>query len=162
MVEQDDMIVNTEYFDKMIDRANGAMDCSELNALAKEAMDAIKAQQAAILKQIEALMPILALLHPPTSLTAIIKWVKNFITSFLTPYLQPYKTYVLQLTLMAEKLAELAAAMEAAAKRLTTCKMEISLDLPPITLPPFEFPEIEPDPVPDPSTTPPTTTSPTT
>lgn len=161
MIEQGDFIVNTEFFDRMIDRANGVLDCDELNELAKEAIDSVKAQQVAILKQIEDLLPILALLEAPTSLTAIIKWVKNFIKSFLAPYLGPYQTYLAQLTLMAAKMAELIAAFEAAAGRLTVCKVSVDLTIPTIELPPFNIPDLsDPPPVTDPTTDPaPTTTT---
>lgn len=160
MVEQGDMIVNTQYYDKLIERANSAIDCGEINELMAEAMAGLKAQQDAIAAKIAELQPLLALLKVPGSLSEIIKWLKTFIKNFLGPYLKPYATYVAQLALMEKKLVELIEAMEKAASRLTHCSITVDTKLPSLTLPPFDTSALD-DIVIDPATTDPTTSPPT-
>jgi hypothetical protein len=133
-------IFNTDHINALIDRINATQQCDELQALVGEVFASMQAQLDAIGDQLAMLQPLLDLLAVPTSLNAIISWLRNFITAFLGPYVAAYAKYAAQLTAVVAAIAQLEAAIEAAARRLTSCSISVpSLNKPPLPqLPPPE------------------------
>jgi hypothetical protein len=125
MIPQGDAVLNAKYFDDIIERVDNANSCQDLQDAVNTAFASINAQQQAILDQLEALLPILALLDPPSDPAEVITWVLNFITSYLTPALKPYTNYALQVAQMTAKIAELTSAIENASNRFNNCTVSI-------------------------------------
>ena len=125
MTPQGSNLIDVEYFNNMTRAINAASTCEELQALVDESFKSLASTKKAIQEELAKIAPMLALLTPPTSLGAIISWVKTFITSYLTPMVKPYLTYASQLTAMLAQIAALTAAIENAAKRLTSCQIKI-------------------------------------
>lgn len=133
-------IFNTDHINALVDRINATQQCGELQELVNEVYASMQAQLDAIGAQLAALQPLLDLLKVPTSLDAIISWLRNFITAFLGPYVAAYAKYAAQLAAVIIAIEQLTAAIEAAARRLTTCSIAVpSLNKPPMPhLPPPE------------------------
>lgn len=145
MIPQGQAIVNTAHLSSLIESIDSIDTCEALQEVVSDAFASIQAQQTAILAQLQTIQPLLALLQAPTSLTALINWVKTFITSFLTPYLKPYITYAAQVAELTQQVVQLSAAIQSAASRIQSCSINIpSLEMPDLELPPIEFPPPSP------------------
>lgn len=133
-------VFNTAHIDALVDRINSVNQCAELQELVNEVYATVQAQLDGIAAQIAALQPILQLLELPTTLTAVINWIKNFVTSFLGPYIKPIAIYAQQVALLTAAMVRLAAAIEAAAGRITSCSINVPELTPPAIppLPPLE------------------------
>lgn len=118
MSKQGESIINDSYFDSVVDRINGCLNCEQLEAAAGEALEAIQSQQAAIAEQLAKIAPMLALLSPPGSPTAVITWIKDFIEAYLTPSLKPSINYSLQLAQLTAKIAAVSSAISSASGRI--------------------------------------------
>lgn len=118
-------IINNAFFDSAINRINAIGSCGDLQIAVPDIMGPINEQKQAVLDQIASLAPMLALLNPPTSPTAVVTWAQNFITQFLTPALKPSITYNLELALLIGKISELTDAISAAADRFPNCTVTI-------------------------------------
>ena len=112
-------LVNTAFFDNLTAQVNALDVCSELQALADEAMAALQAQITAIEQQIAALLPVITI--PEANLGAIITWITNFVA----PYIAASEAYAAQAAQMATSIAALASAIENAASRITHCTVTV-------------------------------------
>ena len=127
MVPQGSTLLNTEYFDNLIETANNIQTCAELQLVANEAMASLGAVKEALNDEIAKLAPILALLTAPgVNLGQVVTWITNFIDGVLRPMYEPYITYEAQLILLTAKIAELTAALNDAAARIPHCTIHIT------------------------------------
>ena len=133
MQQQGTAATNPDFITNLTEQINGISICSELQELSDEVMQEIKFQLSGINLELDKLLPIHALLSPPTDLGSILSWINNLISSVITPLYKPYLTYIQQLTSLASELSTLVSAIEAAAARIGSCS--ISMDVPTITIP---------------------------
>lgn len=125
MQPQGTALLNAAFFASLTAQAQNIETCAELQALATTAMASIQAEKNAIEAQITALAPILALLTAPTSPTAAVTWIANFITGVLTPQYKPYLNYATQLTDLAASIASFTSAIESAAALIPSCTVTV-------------------------------------
>lgn len=133
MTPQGSSIINADYYRNVIKQIESINSCSMLQEYVDEVFAEIKAEQQAILDQIASLNIYLGLLNPPKSLSALIRWVGNFITAFIDPNVRPILILVAQLSEMVSVLSELKAAISTAADNIRTCSIDIP-GLPSISL----------------------------
>ena len=125
MIPQGSEIFNTQQIAALTTQVSAAASCADLQNLATDSIQSLLAYEDAINSQLAELAPMLALLTAPTSPTAVVTWVENYITNLLTPYLKPYVTYGTQLTEIAAQLAALEAAITSKAAEFTSCTITI-------------------------------------
>ena len=132
MIPQSSELVNTQYFQSLIDEVNSCPSCAQLQTLALDSLTAIGQQQDAVLEQQALLAPMVALLTPPTSPAAAVTWIQNFITDYLDPQLKPAVNYVAQTTALVAQVTELTAAITNAAAKFESCTVTIPPLPPPL------------------------------
>lgn len=131
MIPQSSEIINTQYFQSLIDEINSCPSCSQLQTLATDSLTAIAQQQDAVIEQQALLEPMLSLLTAPTNPTAAVTWIQNFITNYLDPQLKPAVNYVEQTTALIAQVTELTTAITDAASKFESC----SITIPPLPSP---------------------------
>lgn len=119
------MSINPAYFADLTEKVNNAQTCAELQAASAQIMDALNAQVSVIEAQITALGPLAALLSAPTSPTAAVTWITNFISAQIAPQYAAVAKYTAQVTQLATEISNLTGAIEAAASRIGNCSVSI-------------------------------------
>lgn len=135
---------NKSHIDALVARINAVTDCSELQQLVNEVFAMLQAEIDGINTQLGLLQPMLDLIKAPTSLSAIISWISNFITAFILPVVKPAMLYVQQITALVAAIAELQAAIQQAADNIKTCSVSIPQVTPPVLPELPQLPEIPP------------------
>ena len=120
--------INNSYFQSIIDDINSCTSCDQLQKAATDYIESLVNQQTAIEEQQASLAPALALLTAPTTPTAVITWITNYINDYLAPQLQPSVNYQTQLSETYAQTIELLSAIANAASKFTSC----NIDLPPV------------------------------
>lgn len=110
--------LNAAYFDSLTQQVNQVKTSAELQKLTDGLLPSLEANTSAINAQVAAFAPMLALLTPPTSPTAVVTWATDFITKILTPQLKPAITYATQAPLTLAATANLTAAIASASDRV--------------------------------------------
>lgn len=118
----------TSQINGLADDVNAVNPCAAIQFIVDEAMFEIQAEINAIEAQIAALTIIVTI---PTSLSGVIKWIKNFIG----PSNSALLAYIKQLVRMVAAIAELLVAIERAAARLQNCQIAISQPVVSVPLP---------------------------
>lgn len=122
MTPQGSSIINTEYFDNLIQSVENVQTCEELQKIASDAMATIGAVNGAITEEMAKLAPILALLTAPgANLTQIVTWITSLINGVLRPMYEPYITYQAQIVALTAKVAQLTSAINDAKSRIPHC-----------------------------------------
>lgn len=138
MQPQGTAATNDDVFTQLTAEVNSIDTCKELQAFVGGAFASLQAQENAIVMQLAALTPILALLvSPGASLGAIVSWITNFITAVLKPLVAPVVTLELQVAKYAAEIGQLTAAVGAAAARIGNCSVSVPAltGVPPATPP---------------------------
>lgn len=136
MIAQGSEIVNTAYFDKLIDRVNSATSTAELQSHVNDAFGSLSAHKSAVLAQIEYLTPYLALLTLPAANPAeIVIWLGKLVTSLVAPQVAAAATYATQLTTLTAKVTDLTSAVQSAEQRLKNKAEQAGNTVPSITIP---------------------------
>jgi len=125
MNPQGSSIVNTSQYDSMKKRVESVTSCEQLNSVGTEILDSLKAETDAITEQLEKSMPLLALLDPPTSPTAVIDWIKGLIDNLIAPLAKPAITYPTQIAARAVAVADLIAAINKKASEFQECSITL-------------------------------------
>lgn len=126
MLPQGTSLINTDQFTNMIDSINTCKECAQLQELVDEAYASLNAMIDGAKEELMKLMPVISLTSGPSvNLGAIVTWINTFIDTVLTPLIKPTITYAAQLTATLAAIEEVAAAIEAAAARLTSCTITI-------------------------------------
>jgi len=138
VIPQGSAVINTAYFDSLVDRLNSAVDISDLQDTVDDAFGSLSAHKAAVMAQIEALAPFLALLNPPTiDPSKIVTWITSLITTQIAPQVQVYTQYATEIAMLTSKVGELTSAVSAAEQRLKDKAATIGGTLPSISIPSF-------------------------
>jgi len=125
MNPQGSSIVNTSQYDSMKKRVESVTSCEQLNSVGTEILDSLKAETDAITEQLEKSMPLLALLDPPTSPTAVIEWIQGLIDSLITPLAKPAITYQAQIPIRAAAIADLVSTINKKASEFQECTLTL-------------------------------------
>jgi Mg2+ and Co2+ transporter CorA len=117
--------INVEYIENLAKQIDNATDCEVLlniiNTHIKVLTDLV---QSLIELQNELLASFLQLLKIPTSLPAIIRWIKKFITGTILPQLRAYINIALQIIALIRALTTLANSITNARTKLEQCLLE--------------------------------------
>ena len=136
MNAQGSEIVNTAFFDGLVDKVNSATSTAELQKHVNSAFGALSAHKAAILTQVENLAPWLELLSLPAANPAeIVTWLGKLVTAQIAPQVAAATTYAAQVTATVSKAAELATAVRNAEQRLKEKAEAAGQTVPAITIP---------------------------
>ena len=126
MVPEETEVVNVQYFQALVARAETIVTQSALQELVDEAFGTLNEVFGAIGAEVAALTPIVALLSPPTSPSAVVGWVGNFIALQLQPQLYPVVTsYVAQVAALTTQVGALTQAIEKQAEAIAGCVVTI-------------------------------------
>jgi len=118
-------VLNAAYYTSLTQQINGASSCAQLQNLVSEAMLAVINTQSSLTDQLAIYEPMLALLTPPTTPTAVITYIQTLITAYLTPQLAPAITMAAQLAATIAEIAALTAAIESAASKFPSCSITL-------------------------------------
>lgn len=139
MTQQNSGIIDTAYFaslSKQLDLVSARIDkippnlrttanaeakqvSDELQTLVDRVMPPIKHQYSAILSELEALQPALALLEMNIAdLPSVITFLTSFLEHVLTPMLKPYITQTAQITAMTAQVATLTSKITSVASKV--------------------------------------------
>lgn len=117
--------INVEYIENLAKQIDSATDCEVLlnivNTHIKVLQDLI---QSLIAAQQEIINNFLQLLKIPTSLRAIIRWVKKFVTGAILPQLRAFINMALQIIALIRALSTLANSITNARTKLQQCALE--------------------------------------
>ena len=120
-------LINTEYFDQIIDTIDTAPDCQTLKDIAAEYREEIQKQieeQTAVLAKINT--PDLAILATtPTTLPEQIAWTAAYIDYNIAPVIEEISNISSQITATQAQLARLIAAVGNKASQFTNCTVPI-------------------------------------
>lgn len=131
MLEQGTELVNTDYFDSLIDKINSATNAAELQIYINEAFPSLAAQKTAITAQIKSLAPFLELAKTPSAAVlggganGIVSWITKLISASILPQITAYENYAAQMTLLVEKISKLEAAVSNAANKINATSITI-------------------------------------
>jgi Mg2+ and Co2+ transporter CorA len=117
--------INVEHIENLAKQIDNATDCEVLleiiNTHVRAVNDLVKSL---IATQLEILESILPLLKIPTSIRAIIRWIKKFVTGTILPQLRAYINMALQIIALIRALTTLANSITNARTKLEQCALE--------------------------------------
>lgn len=117
-------IINTAYYDSVVDRIKSCGTCEDIQAALNDATGSVAAQQAALTAKLAALQPYMALASPPGANPAqIVTWITDFIKAQIEPMIKPTVTIPLQLAQLGALPAKFASAAAEAKARLPNCSI---------------------------------------
>jgi hypothetical protein len=112
-------IINTAWFDAIVEKINAARNSLDLQEYASEALEPVSAQITVAEQKLAQLSPYLALLTMPTPTPqAIISWLTSLVAAQVQPQVQAYYTYVQQLATIEAQISRVQSAISAAEQRI--------------------------------------------
>lgn len=119
-------VINTQWFDHVVDELDALSFCPDLQGLADKLMAKIQKLLDSVDKKIQELAPYLELLtNPGAVLVKLGEWVKKFIDAQIKPYVSAYVTLGQQLIAYAQQIVRVVNALNAAAGRIGQCVLNI-------------------------------------
>lgn len=136
MIPQGTAVINTAYFDNIIDQLNGLSNleqeaCAYLQQVIEQVFADIEAQIQSLLDKLQKLIPPLEIFPLPQSLQDLITWAEKVAKSIAGPALAAYATVVINITLIATKVAEIQQAIQSVLSNGLNC----SPNIPSFTMP---------------------------
>jgi hypothetical protein len=113
--------LNTTYVDKLIEQIDATNSPVELQTLVDRGAGSLSPVKESIAAQKAKYGSMAALATPPTSPTAAVTWITNYIESVLKPMMAPAVTLPAQEVQLTAKVAELGAAVARAKDRIPDC-----------------------------------------
>ena len=117
--------LNTAYVDSLIKRIDATESPAELQKLVDGGAKSLSPVKTSIAQQKTKYAAMAALATPPTSPTAAVTWIANYIEGVLKPMMAPSITLPAQEIQLTAKIAELTAAVERAQKRIPNCSVKL-------------------------------------
>lgn len=125
MNPQGSSVINTQQYDAYIDSVNSVTDCKSLQEVVDGVFASIQAELSAISSQLNNLLPLQALIDPPTTPSEVIEWIEGLIDVVIKPLVAPYTSLQLQVAAITLKIAELTQAITDKMTSIGSCQIDI-------------------------------------
>lgn len=125
MNPQGSSVINTQQYDAYIDSVNSVTDCKSLQEVVDGVFASIQAELSAISSQLNNLLPLQALIDPPTTPSEVIEWIEGLIDAVIKPLVAPYTSLQLQVAAITLKIAELTQAITDKMTSIGSCQIDI-------------------------------------
>lgn len=125
MNPQGSSVINTQQYDAYIDSVNSVSDCKSLQEVVDGVFASIQAELSAISSQLNNLLPLQALIDPPTTPSEVIEWIEGLIDAVIKPLVAPYTSLQLQVAAITLKIAELTQAITDKMNSIGSCQIDI-------------------------------------
>lgn len=125
MNPQGSSVINTQQYDAYIDSVNSVADCKSLQEVVDGVFASIQAELSAISSQLNNLLPLQALIDPPTTPSEVIEWIEGLIDAVIKPLVAPYTSLQLQVAAITLKIAELTQAITDKMNSIGSCQIDI-------------------------------------
>lgn len=126
-------IINTAYYDSVVQRIESCGTCDDIQKALNDATAGVTDQLANITARLAVLQPYIALATAPGANPAqIVTWITDFIAAQITPMVNASITLPLQMAQLATLPPRFIAAADAAKDRIGSCSITAPAFVPPV------------------------------
>lgn len=120
-------IINTAYYDSLIDRIKSCGTCEDIQSALDDATSGVTDQVSALTEKLAVLQPYLALLSMPgANPGAIVTYLQDLANALIKPYVDAAIQVPLQIAELATLPAKFVAAAEEAKNRIPSCTINFA------------------------------------